>query len=279
MNYSELFKRYKVWISSPIFSLIFGGLLSFIGNLSILYSIIIILLGVFIPVIFILIKELKIRNNQLSNTRGMEREMNTVVKILNSNGDVSIHSRIIIINRDKNPIIFLSKDIYTTPGTSIELKEPIYKSSSNTGTTISERVKNYYDKQIKLDNKSVVHKYVDCDYEINPPLRNPSDYIKYDLEINALGHAKNAFTDKCEIDGFIVKSIARKSEFSLILVTNGKIKLIDFWIEDIQANRIEYIKNSTNSPKVINNDNQIQWIIDYPRMNYLYLFKYKIEKR
>jgi len=210
MNFKEILRIYRGWITSPISSIILGILLFFLWDVSIFLSILIILLGFFIPMLIILLMELKIRSNQLSNIRSMEREMNTVMKVLNSNGDVSMHSRIKIINRDKNLVIFLTKDTYTTPGSTIELLKPRIISSSTQDVSISERVKNYYDKEIKLDNKLFTHKYVECDYEINPPLRNPNDFVEYDLEISATGHAKAAWMADGEIDGFIVKSLLQK---------------------------------------------------------------------
>ncbi len=279
MNFKEILNRYKFLISSPFFIIGFSILLHFVSNVPIYVSIIIILFGLFIPIILILYKQLTLRSNQIKNIRGIEREMTVVSRILNENGDTTFNSRIKIINRDKNQVEFLYKDFYSTPGDDIELSEPKLVNSSIKNIKIHERVKLKYDKLIRIADSDKEYKYIECDYRINPPLKEVNDFIEYDLDINAKGHAKSGFNDEGEVEGFIVKNIARKIKMILISPDKYKIKLEDYWVEDHQANRINYLKSIITRPQVIYNDSQIQWKIDYPRMNYLYLFRYRIKKR
>lgn len=279
MENRELWNKYKYWISSPIFSIPFAILLFYIADTSKYLSAIIIILGLFIPAFVILCKELILKRNQVQNIRGTEREMKVVINIINTDGDTSFHSRIKITNKDKNPVEFIPRDFYCTPGSEIKLDKPKLIKSSVKDISINERVKLHYDKVIKIDNNDIPHKYVECNYRVSPPLRGINDFIQYDLDIDAKGYALKSFDDSGEIEGFVVKNIARKTEMRLNAPNKYKIELLDYWVEDCQANRIEYLKSTINTPTLTHNDNCIKWVIDYPRMNYLYLFKYKIKKR
>jgi hypothetical protein len=239
----------------------------------------IIIFCLLVPLIIILIKELMLRYNQLKNIRSTERDMKVIIRVLNVDGDTSFNSRIKIINSGKSPIEFIPRDIYSSPHDKMNLQVPKVVSSSINNIRFEERERLEYNKQIKIDNYEKEYKYIECDYRVSPPLRKIGDYIEYELNLDSSKYAADAFNDSCAIEGFIVKNIAKKTEMVLISPDKYKLILIDYWVEDSQAHRIEYLKSIIRSPSVINNENQIEWQLDYPVMNCLYLFKYKIIKR
>jgi hypothetical protein len=277
-KYIEIGKKYKILVSTPFFGFIFSILLFFLSYLSFYASLIIILLTLFIPIIIILYKEYRIRSNQIKNISEIVRDMNVVIKILNKKGDASINSKITIHNNGNNPVEFLYKDIYSTPGSFLKLSKPKIVQSSIENISIERRIKQEFEKVIKIDGYDEKHKYVECDYRIFPPLRS-KDYLTYELNVETKEHIKINSNDNYNIEGFIVKNIASFIEMNLISPDKYKLKLIDYWVEDIQANRIDYLKSIIIAPIISCNESLIKWYIEYPCMNFLYLFKYKLVKR
>lgn len=274
----EIGMKYKVLVSTPFFGFIFSILLFFLSYLSFYVSLIIILLTLFIPIIIILYKEYRIRSNQIKNISEIVRDMYVVIKILNKKGDASINSRITIKNNGSNPVEFLYKDIYSTPGSFLKFSKPKIFESSIENISIEKRTKQEFEKVVKIDGNEEKHRYVECDYRIDPPLRC-KDYLTYDLNVETKEHTKVNSNKNYNIEGFIVKNIASFIEMNLISPEKHKLKLIDYWVEDIQANRIEYLKSIIIAPQIACNESLIKWYIEYPRMNFLYLFKYEIIKR
>jgi hypothetical protein len=230
--------------------------------------------------IIIPIKELKIRNGQIKSIRNVEREMHVNGKILNTEGDLVYNSRIKIINKVNSPLEFLYRDFYSTPGESITLSSPKVVSSSSSELGINERYKTSYEKTIKIDAKNEKHKFIECEYNLEPPLNGINDFIEYDLELTAKKHAKSAFEESGLVEGFIVKNVGKSISMTISAPANYTIKLIDYWIEDQQGLRQEELKSKLDgSPVLSENDSQICWKIKYPIMNHLYLFKFKLSAR
>lgn len=277
-NYKEIFRKYKFWLSSPIFGLIISFVLFYIQDLSILLSSIIIFCSLLVPIIIILVKERKKRINQLKDIRNFECNMIWVIRILNKKGDASIRTNIKIINSENSQIEFLDKEIFSTPGKSIKLFKPRILKSSINNISLDERVKNYFNKHIKIDQENLVHKYVECDYRIYPPLRKKGDFIKYELIAKAREHCKLDDVNNSNIEGFIVKNIASFLKMTIISPKNSKIELLDYWVEDLQSIRMDYMKSVIEPPRICANGELLKWFLVFPKMNCLYLFKYRIVK-
>jgi len=275
----EVIKQYIILSSTPILGFLLGGIFLLLGYTPWYIALICVIVFTIIPLIIILFKELKIRNGQIQSLRNIERELHVNAKILNDDGDLTYNSRIKVTNKVNSPLEYIYREFYSTPGDNINLSVPKVIRSNYSSIDIKERYRTFYVQEIKINNKEETHHFVSFEYKLIPPLYAINDFIEYEFEITANKHAKSAFTKEGLIEGFIVKNVSRSTSMTVSAPINFKIALIDFWIEDQQGQRIEDLKTRLDGiPHLIENDCQINWKINFPMMNYLYLFKFRVLK-
>ena len=265
----------KIFINSLYINILITLIICYLqNNLKILpNSVILSLTPTLIYIILVLLIYIPIIFNIYNTYKGLV--VNKIIAkwyITNKEGDVSSDFKYKLYNNSNVPIIEFCndregfyKEVNYNPNYYINNRKIVIKSSKK------------FNQNIFYNDMNIGAYVYENNLEINPVLEAKEESILY-RQYDVSKSEKPAFTSKGTFAGLKIFYPTNKIEMYLFSPPHYKVTILNYFIGDESGNILFQERKRQLSPKVLIGNHCICWTIIYPKKNYRYWFKYRIEK-
>lgn len=265
----------KIFINSLYINILITLIIYYLqNNLKILpNSVILSLTPTLIYIILVLLIYIPIIFDILNTFKGLVvYEIIAKWFIVNKEGDISSDFKYNLYNNSDVPILeFCSdregfyKEVNYNPNYYINNRKIITRSSKKSK------------RNILYHNMDIGTYIYENNLEINPALEPKEELILY-RQYDVSKSEKGAFTSKGTFAGLRIFYPTNKVVMYLFSPPHYKATLLNYFVGDENGNILFQERKRQLSPKVLYGSHCICWTIIYPKTNYRYWFKYRIEK-
>lgn len=274
--FNNVYEKYKLKVSSPVFAVVFATLLYFLADVDIYISGRIIGAVFIFPFIILAIRDYLIKKKQTVTFEVLKREF-SVIGIITEDGNFVINSAYKFTNNSSNKEIeYIEISPSKTLFQEIETGAPNLVISNIPGRKVIQRFAYLTNDFIPLNGQNQRIKVLHRALMLKPPLKGKDEYVKFEITDIYKDPNRTVFDeDEGNVYGVLIDYYTNSVKMTISAPVGYKLQKLEYWVQDKFRN-VNPALSKGNGPKLADHDTKLMWTINHPALNHYYLFKYKL---